>query len=264
MTRMPALFIGHGSPMNLILDNDYTKGLKALARRLPRPEAICVISAHWMTRGSTFISCQPSLRQIYDFYGFPDALYSIRYEPPGHPALAKRALELLSGASKACACNESWGNDHAAWSLLHHMFPEADIPLFLISIDMAAPLHRHLAFGKALAPLREEGVLFIGSGNIVHNLPQADFRNMEAAPDPRGVAFDEAVKEALLRQDVETLAHYDRLGEAARYSVPTPDHYLPLLYTAAMRQEDDELEFTCESFQNRSVSMRGLMLGAGD
>ncbi|BCR04317.1 dioxygenase [Desulfuromonas versatilis] len=246
--------------MNLVLENDYTRGLRQLGPRLPRPEAICVVSAHWLTRG-TFVSCQPEPRQIYDFYGFPQELYEIRYRPQGHPGLAARAVELLRGVVPTAACDAGWGDDHAGWSVLHHLFPKADVPVFLVSIDMAAPAATHLALGRALAPLRDEGVLILGSGNIVHNLRLADLGDVDAPPEPLGLAFDAAMKQALLAGDLETLVNYQQLGETARYAVPTPDHYYPMLYPAAVRGQGEPLSFTCEIFQNRAVSMRAFLVG---
>ncbi len=260
MKKMPALFVGHGSPMNVVLENPYTESLRDLSRRLPRPEAVCVVSAHWLTRG-TFVSCQERPRQIYDFFGFPEDLYRIPYGPPGHPALARRTVALLRAEAPAAACNADWGDDHSGWSVLRHMYPGADVPVYLVSVDMTAPAARHAALGRLLAPLRGEGVLVMGSGNIVHNLRLADFETMDAAPDPRGVAFDESVKEALRAGDLGTLVRYERLGEPARYAVPTPDHYFPMLYAAALREDGEPLRFPCEIFQNRSVSMRSFAIG---
>lgn len=260
MKKMPVLFVGHGSPMNIAMDNAYTRSLRDLSRRLPRPEAVCVVSAHWMTRG-TFVSCQAVPRQIHDFYGFPEELYRVRYEPPGHPALARRTVALLQAAAPEAACNEEWGHDHAGWSVLLHMYPAADVPVYLVSVDMTAAAARHAALGRLLAPLRDEGVLVVGSGNIVHNLRLADFADMDAPPDSRGIAFDAAVKEALSAGDMETLIRYEDLGAAGRYAVPTPDHYFPMLYAAALREEGEPLRFPCEIFQNRSVSMRSFAIG---
>ncbi len=260
MTRMPVLFVGHGSPMNIVLDNSYTRSLRDLSRRLPRPEAVCVVSAHWLTRG-TFVSCQPRPRQIYDFFGFPEALYRVAYGPPGHPALASRTVALLRAAAPAAACDDGWGHDHAGWSVLRHMYPAADVPVYLVSVDMTAPAERHAALGRLLAPLRDEGVLVLGSGNIVHNLRLADFDDMDAPPDPRGVAFDASVKDALSAGDLASLVAYERLGGPARFAVPTPDHYFPMLYAAALRERGESLRFPCEIFQNRSVSMRSFAIG---
>lgn len=260
LPRLPALFIGHGSPMNALLDTAYPRSLRSLATALPRPEAVCVVSAHWLTSG-TRVACGPSLRQIYDFYGFPEALYRIRYQPPGHPEKARRALDLLGGAAQGVACDDSWGHDHAGWTVLMHLFPAADVPTFFVSIDMGARAAWHAELGRRLAPLRDEGVLVLGSGNLVHNLGLADLGDLDASPDPRGVRFDQTVKSALLADDLETLVHYERHGEAARYSVPTPDHYLPLLWVTALRQPGEPVSFPCELFQNGAVSMRSVLLG---
>ena len=260
MKRMPVLFVGHGSPLNIVLDNPFTKSLRDLSRRVPRPEAVCVVSAHWTTRG-TFVSCQAVPRQIHDFFGFPEALYRVRYEPPGHPALARRTVALLAAEAPGASCNDAWGHDHAGWSVLRHMYPAADVPAYLVSIDMTAPAKTHAALGRQLALLRDDGVLVVGSGNIVHNLRLADFADMDAAPDPRGVAFDAAIKEALSAGDLGTLIGYEGLGAPARYAVPTPDHYFPMLYAAALREEGEALSFPCEIFQNRSVSMRSFAIG---
>ncbi|MHB8764765.1 MAG: 4,5-DOPA-extradiol-dioxygenase [Deferrisomatales bacterium] len=258
--RLPALFVGHGSPVNALLDNPYTRSLRSLAGVLPRPEAVCVVSAHWLTTG-TRVACGPSLRQIHDFYGFPAALYRIRYQPPGHPEKARRALELLGGETEGVACDDAWGHDHAGWTVLMHLYPEADVPTFFVSIDLGAPPARHAELGRRLAPLREEGVLVLGSGNLVHNLALADLGNPDALPDPRGVRFDQAARGALLTGDLDALVDYERHGDAARFSVPTRDHYLPLLWVAALRQPGEPVSFPCELFQNGAVSMRSVRLG---
>lgn len=260
MNRMPVLFVGHGSPMNIMMDNAFTRSLRHLSEKLPKPQAVCVVSAHWQTRG-TFVACQEKLRQIYDFYGFPEELYEVRYEPPGCPDLAQRAVTLMRLVDPVVRCNDEWGQDHAGWSVLRHLYPMSDIPVFLISIDMTAPLERHVQLARSLAPLRDEGVLILGSGNLVHNLMDADFINMFAPPDQRGTSFDKAIKEALLSGDIDTLVNYRQMGEPALYSVPTTDHYLPLLYSAALREEGESLSFICEMFQNRSVSMRSFIVG---
>jgi 4,5-DOPA dioxygenase extradiol len=260
MKRMPVLFVGHGSPMNIMLDNTFTRSLRYLAGKIPKPEAVCVVSAHWQTRG-TFVACQENLRQIYDFYGFPEELYKVHYEPAGYPKLALRAVALMHLVDPIVRCNDEWGHDHAGWSVLKHLYPAADVPVFLVSADMTAPPERHVQLAQSLAPLRDEGVLILASGNIVHNLRDADFINMYAPSDRRGISFDTTVKEALLSEDIDTLVNYRRLGEPALYSVPTTDHYLPLLYAAGLREEGESLSFICEMFQNRSVSMRSFLVG---
>ena len=261
MPRMPALFVGHGSPLNAILDNIFTRSLQNLSSRLPRPEAVCLVSAHWQTTG-TRVSCQDRLRQIHGFRGFPQEVYEIEYAPPGHPALARRAVEVLGGDSEDIVCDDSWGHDHAGWTVLMHLFPQADMPTFFVSVDMAAPPARHAQLGARLAPLRDEGVLILGSGNLVHNLAAADLGDMDAEPDSRGVRFDAHVRDALLAGDLDSLVGYTRWGQDAAYSVPTLDHYLPLLWVAALREAGEPVTFPCEVIQNRSVSMRSVLVGA--
>ena len=260
MKRMPVFFIGHGSPMNIIQHNTFTRSLRDLSAKLPKPQAICVVSAHWQTRG-TFVACQENLKQIYDFYGFPEELYKVRYEPPGCPDLAQRAAALMRQVDPMVQCSDEWGHDHSGWSVLKHLYPAADIPVFLVSVDMTASTERHVGLARSLSPMRDEGVLILGSGNIVHNLRDADFIDMDAPPDCRGISFDNTVKQALLSADIDTLVNYRRMGEPALYSVPTADHYLPLLYAAGLREEGESLSFICEMFQNRSVSMRSFLVG---
>lgn len=264
MKKMPILFTGHGSPMNLVDDNDYTRTLKKLAETLPRPRAICVISSHWQTRGIR-ICCDAFPRQVYDFYDFPSELYDIVYEPVGSPDDAVRALELMDSEENNVFCSTAamgdpeWGNDHSAWAVLIHLFPRADIPTFYVSVDNSMPAEQHVALAKKLQALREEGVMIIGSGNVVHNLHDLDWRNRDAAPSEPGYLFDQYVKEALQNNDLERLVQYRQSGEMARYSAPTEDHFLPLLWIAALKDENDTLQFIYEGFQNRSVSMTSFM-----
>jgi len=260
MNRMPALFIGHGSPMNMVLDNEYTRSLISLKEKLPRPRAIVIVSAHWQTAG-TRISASPKPRQIYDFYGFPPELYNIRYEPVGAPSIAGRAHELMGGDAEGVLVDNSWGDDHAGWAVLKFLYPGAEIPITVISVDMAAPASRHAELAARLAPLRDEEVLVLASGNLVHNLFDADIMHEDASPDPRGVRFDAIAKRALLEGDLESIVHYERFGDDARYSIPTRDHYLPLIWAAALHLPEDSVTFPCEIMQNRSVSMRSVAFG---
>lgn len=253
MLRMPVLFIGHGSPMNLILDNIYTRSLKKLGRILPRPKSICVFSAHWQTRG-TYVHTGAKATQIFDFYGFPDELYKIIYTPAGAPETAQKAADTAH-----ITPSSAWGNDHAAWSVLYHMYPQADIPVFYISSDMTAGFESIFDLAASLKPLRDEGVLFIGSGNIVHNLREADFYNSDAEPDERGVIFDSAIKKAVETNDISIITNPMALGEDARFSVPTRDHYIPFAAACGLRDVADKATFTCEGFQNSSVSMRSVL-----
>lgn len=251
---MPVLFIGHGSPMNVIEDNVFTRSLARLGRDLPRPEAIVVVSAHWVTRG-TRVTCQPHPRTIHDFLGFPPELYEMEYPAPGDPQLGRDVAELAEGVR-----DSSWGFDHASWAILHHMYPDADVPLVEVSLDATASPARHFEIGRALGPLRDRGVLVIGSGNLVHNLAAVRWED-GAEPYPWAVEFDAWARERLLAGDDGGLVHYERLGRTAERAVPTNEHYLPLLYAAAMRRDGDEVAFTHEGIDMGSVSMRCVRIG---
>ena len=249
---MPVLFIGHGSPMNIIQENAYTKALQRLRLSLPRPEAILVISAHWLTRG-TFVCSGEKPKQIYDFDGFPDELYKIQYQPPGAQAVAESLANELG--SPAIRLDPKWGIDHASWAVLVHLYPQANIPVLELSLDVTKTEEEHFEFGKKLSFLRRKNVLIIGSGNIVHNLRRIDFQE-DASPYPWAVEFDEFIKEALVKNDTNRLLHYREFSPAGTLAVPTDDHYLPMLYSAALREEHEIIEFFHESFQNASMSMR--------
>ena len=262
--KMPLLFVGHGSPMNIILDNDYTRSLTAWGKRLPRPKAIMVVSAHWLTPG-TFVTCMDRPRTIHDFYGFPEELYAIAYPSPGTPVEARFVTDLVRRVP--VGCNHDWGLDHASWAVLKYLYPEADIPVFELSLDYSynewhpKPLQYHYDLAAELAGLRRRGVLIIGSGNIVHNLSLIDFHDMDAEPLPWAVSFDKKVKRSLLDGNHRDLINYRNLGEGASLAVPTLDHYLPLLYVAALQEKDEQLTFTHEGFQNSSISMRCFQIG---
>lgn len=261
---MPALFIGHGSPMNAIMKNDFTQSLTDLGRILPRPRAIMVISAHWLTDG-TFVACMDKPRTIHDFYGFPEELYRIKYPSPGAPECAKFITELLN--KDRVKCDYEWGLDHASWAILRHVYPESDIPVFEMSLDYSfndwnpKPLQYHFDLARGLAELRKKGVLIIGSGNIVHNLRLIDFSNINASPYDWAVEFDELVKANLLEWNPEGLIDFEKMSKAAPYAVPTLDHYLPLVYTIALREENEPITFTYEGFQHGSISMRCFQIG---
>ncbi len=262
--KMPVLFIGHGSPMNIILENDYTRSLVALGNRLPRPKAVLVVSAHWLTSG-TFVTCMKKPKIIYDFYGFPEELYEMSYPSPGAPDEAEAVTGMVRKA--AVACDRAWGLDHASWAVLRHMYPEADIPVFEMSLDYSfndwhpKPLQYHYDLATELAPLREQGVLIIGSGNIVHNLKLVDFKDMNANPYEWAEEFDAFVKDRLLRRDHRGLIDYQSNGKSSAFSVPTFDHYLPMIYAIALQGKDEQLTFVHEGFQNASVSMRCFQIG---
>jgi 4,5-DOPA dioxygenase extradiol len=255
--RMPVLFLGHGSPINAVEDNEFTRALEAAAADLPRPEAIMVVSGHWLTE-STVVTCGENPRTIHDFLGFPEELYHVTYPAPGAPSQARAALELTKLA--AVACDFNWGFDHASWAPLRHMFPKADIPMFEMSLDVTKPPGLHYSLAAHLQPLRMHGVLVVGSGNIVHNLGRVRWET-DAEPYPWAVEFDEIVKAKLLAGDHDALVDYKRLGPSAQLAVPTPDHYLPMLYALGLQLPEEPLSFIYEGFQNASVSMRCFRIG---
>jgi 4,5-DOPA dioxygenase extradiol len=259
--RMPALFIGHGSPMNAIEDNDYTKSLNKLGRDIDRPEAVLVVSAHWLTKG-TSVCCRQMPETIHDFYGFPRQLYQVQYPAPGAPALAKSLSELSRGQVN---CDLTWGLDHASWAVLRHIYPKADVPVFELSLDYfpgtfdEKPVRHHYELAGKLAKIREQGVLVMGSGNAVHNLRMIDFENAGATPYEWASSFDDKLRENLLSGADERIIDY-RTMPGGDLAVPTLDHYLPMIYALGMRQPGESLEFIHEGFQNRSISMRSFII----
>lgn len=254
-TRMPALFLAHGNPMNALADNAFTRSLATLAADLPRPRAILVVSAHWLTHGTHVLTAEHP-RTIHDFGGFPQPLYDIEYPAPGAPEVAERVAELLPTARP----DDGWGLDHASWTVLRHMWPDAHVPVLELSLDFDASPAAHWELGRALAPLRDEGVLVVGSGNIVHSFAGISWEP-DAPAKPWAEEFDAWVADALLREDAETLVDYERAGTMARLSVPTNDHYLPLLYPAAMRAEGEPVTFTHTGIDMGSMSMRCMRFG---
>jgi 4,5-DOPA dioxygenase extradiol len=262
--KMPVLFIGHGSPMNIVLKNGYTQCLTDLGKTMPTPRAILVISAHWLTDG-TFVTCAPKPKTIYDFYGFPDELYRLTYPAPGSPADAQLITTLVK--TPVVKCDTAWGLDHATWAVLRHMYPAANIPVLEMSLDYSPyngwnrpSLQYFYDLAKQLAPLREKGVLIIGSGNIVHNLRVIDM-DIDAKPYDWAVEFDEKVKRSLLEKNHSVLLDCQNTDRATALAVPTLDHYLPMLFAAALQEKDEKLEFVHEGFQNRSISMRCFKIG---
>ncbi len=254
---MPLVFVGHGSPMNAVQQNDFTRSLASLGARLPRPRSILCISAHWETEG-TFVTGAAHPEQIYDFYGFPDELYKIMYSPQGSLEDADRIASL--GNQVPVAPNSQWGIDHGSWAVLKHIYPRHDIPVIQLSLDGTKNEEEHFELASFLLPLRSEGVLIIGSGNIVHNLRLMSWEQFGEEPFPWAKEFDLQVKEALETRDLELLVRYgSRNPDAATHAVPTNEHYLPLLYVAALRQKAEQVEFIHEGFQHRSVSMRSFV-----
>jgi 4,5-DOPA dioxygenase extradiol len=247
--RMPMLFVGHGSPMNAIVENEWSRGFAALSRVVESPRAILCVSAHWFLPG-VFVTGEEQPRTIHDFGGFPDELYRIHYPAPGSPSLAARVAQLTSATPRS-----DWGLDHGSWSVLLHMFPKADVPVVQLSIDARLPPSQHVALGRKLAPLRDEEVLILGSGNVTHNLRHAFTRQDRP---PWAEKFDAAAAEAAKRLDADELAALLSTEEGRR-SHPTPDHYLPLLYVAGAAVPGDKVTFPVEGFDMGSLSMRAML-----
>lgn len=258
-SRMPVLFVGHGSPMNAIEDNRWSQGFRAMGQALPEPRAVLSISAHWLLPG-TFVTNNAQPETIHDFGGFPPALHQVSYPAPGDPALAERIQRLL--APLGAATRSDWGLDHGTWSVLCHMRPSADVPVLQLSIDARLSPEKHLEIGRALAPLRDEGVLILGSGNIVHNLRDA-FGNMRSGRNitPAWASgFDSSVATALEQRDGAYLSA--SLGtDMGRASHPSVEHYLPLLYSFGASTEQDALSYPITGFDAGSLSMRSVRFG---
>ncbi len=254
--RQPAIFIGHGSPMNIVRDNAFTRSLHELGQRHGRPQAALVVSAHWLTRNETRVATHPRPATIHDFGGFPPELYQVRYPAPGSPEVARQAAEAVQ--SIKIHEDHEMGLDHGAWSILRHIWPEAEVPVFQLSIDCNKAPAFHHDLGQELRRLRDHGVLILGSGNIVHNLRRLSSREDDPQHADWAVEFDEWTRGRLVENDHQALVQYDRQGTAARLSVPTNDHYLPLLYTLGAMHPEEQVKFTHESFQHGSISMRSF------
>jgi 4,5-DOPA dioxygenase extradiol len=254
--RMPSLFVGHGSPMNAVEDNELTRAWAAAARGMPRPRAVLCISAHWET-GGVLLTASENPETIHDFYGFPAKLHAVRYPAPGDPGLAARAAELLRHAE--AGLDGRRGLDHGSWSVLRAMYPRADVPVVQLSLDSTRSPRGHYELARELAPLRDEGVLILGSGNIVHNLRYADFGREDGYD--WAVRFDQEVRSRIRAGDHGALAAYQGLGADATLAVPTPEHYLPLLYVLAVQAQGEEAAFFNERTLLGSVSMTCVRMG---
>jgi 4,5-DOPA dioxygenase extradiol len=253
---MPVVFFGHGSPMNTLERNPYTEAWRRIGESIPAPKAILCVSAHWYTEG-TAVTAMSRPKTIHDFYGFPQALFDVQYPAPGEPKLASRVRELL--APLEVGLDESWGLDHGTWSVLKHAYPKADVPVVQLSIDGTQPPQFHYETGRRLAALRDEGILVAGSGNVVHNLrlmKRGGGRAFDWA-----VRFNESIREALAARDHVILVSFDKLGEDARLSVPTPEHYLPLLYIAGLQGADETMSFPVDGYDLGSISMLTAVAG---
>jgi 4,5-DOPA dioxygenase extradiol len=255
---MPAIFFGHGNPMNALLDNSYTQAWQRIGQETTKPKAILSISAHWFVP-ETDVTVSTAPRTIHDFGGFPRELYGVQYPAPGDPDLARRVQQML--APVPVALDNSWGLDHGTWSVLRHVYPDAGVPVVQLSIDETQPADFHFEIGKKLAPLRDEGVLIVGSGNIVHNLHAYAWGRHTRDPYDWAVRFESEAKQIMLAGEYKPLITYERLGPEAMLSIPTPDHYLPLLYVLATRQNRELTSFPVEGVDGGSISMLSVQIG---
>jgi 4,5-DOPA dioxygenase extradiol len=254
---MPAVFVGHGNPMNALSHNAYTAAWSAIGAALPKPKAILCISAHWYVP-KTAVTSVAEPRTIHDFGGFPPELYQVQYPAPGSPELAAETADLLLPFAIQAA---DWGLDHGTWSILMHIFPNADIPVVQLSIDETREAVWHYEIAKRLSPLREKGILILGSGNIVHNLHTYSWGKHNAEPYDWAIRFESGVRKALSSGDIGPLIDYEKLGRDALLSIPTPDHYLPFLYVLAQRRNNERITFPVEGFDDGSISMLGVQIG---
>lgn len=258
--KMPVLFLGHGSPMNAIEENEFVEGFRNIGKSIPRTDAILCVSAHWETRG-TFVTAMDRPKTIHDFGGFPKALYEVQYPAPGKPGLANEVKSLISGTT--VELDHKWGLDHGAWSVIKHMYPSADVPVIEMSLDYYQTPQYHYDLSKQLASLRKKGVLIIGSGNMVHNLGLVAWDKF----DSDNFAFDwaqeasEKMKKYILNGDHKKLINYRCHGKAFELAIPTPEHYLPLLYVLALQEENDDVQLFNDKAVAGSLTMTSVKIG---
>lgn len=254
----PSIFFGHGNPLNALGDNAYTRAWRDIGKQMAKPQAILSISAHWFVP-ETGVTIATAPRTLHDFGGFPQQLYQVQYPAPGDPHLARRVQAMLSPLP--VNLNESWGLDHGTWSVLCHVYPQADVPVVQLSIDATKPASFHFELGRRLAALREEGVLILGSGNLVHNLRAYAWGQAAADPYDWALRFEKEARGLISLGDTKPLIEYNTLGKDAQLCIPTPDHYLPLLYVLATRQSTDHVTFPVEGVDGGSISMLAVQVG---
>lgn len=259
--KMPVLFLGHGSPMNAIEENNFVKEFRKLGKELPKPKAVLCISAHWETKG-TFVTAMENPRTIHDFGGFPQELFDVQYPAPGSPSLAKETQEIITSAT--VGLDEKWGLDHGAWSVIKHLYPDADVPVIQLSLDYTQPAQYHYDLAKQLAALRDKGVLIVGSGNMVHNLRMVDFSKIN---NPYGydwaIEANDQMKKYIRSGSYQNLIDYKTQGKAFQLAIPTPDHYLPLLYTLALKDDKDEVSLFNDVPLAGSLTMTSVKIVPG-
>ncbi|WP_460552972.1 4,5-DOPA-extradiol-dioxygenase [Ferruginibacter profundus] len=258
-TQMPVLFMGHGSPMNAIEENEFVQGFRDIGKTIPKPNAILCISAHWETKG-TFVTAMAKPQTIHDFGGFPQALFEVQYPAPGDPALAKETKTIIT--KTAVGLDEKWGLDHGAWSVIKHLYPNADVPVIQMSLDYTQAPQYHYGLAKELASLRKKGVLIIGSGNMVHNLRMIAWDKLNTS----GYGYDWAIeandkmKQWILNGDHQSLINYKAQGKAFELAIPSPDHYLPLLYTMALKEENEKVSVFNDKAIAGSLTMTSVKI----
>lgn len=251
--KMPVLFLGHGSPMNAIEENEFVQGFRNIAGQIKKPKAILCISAHWETRG-TFVTAMSNPRTIHDFGGFPKELYEVQYPAPGSPELAKEARDLVK--TTEVGLDDKWGLDHGAWSVIKHLYPGADVPVIQMSLDYYQKPQYHYDLARELGLLREKGVLIIGSGNMVHNLGLVDWRRLnESFSYEWAQEANDKMKQYILNDDHKSLINYQQLGREFQLAVPTAEHYLPLLYTLALKGKNETADFFNDKPVGGSITM---------
>lgn len=258
--KMPVLFLGHGSPMNAIEDNEFVRNFQALGKSLPTPHAILCISAHWLTNG-TSVTAMEKPPTIHDFGGFPEELFQQQYPAPGSPALAKLTQSIIT--QTAVSLDNAWGLDHGAWTVIKHLYPAANIPIIQLSIDYTKPGSWHFNLAKELSVLRNKGVLIIGSGNIIHNLRMIDFANFHKDDYGYDWAIEARAKfnQYISTGDFAPLLNWEKLGTYAKYAIPTPDHYYPLLYTLGTKENQEPLKIFNDKLMAGSLSMTSIQIG---
>ncbi len=253
---MPVLFLGHGSPMNAIQENEFSKGWKTAGKTIPKPTAILCISAHWETKG-TFVTAMEQPKTIHDFGGFPDELFAVQYPAPGSPELAAETKKIITKTE--VGLDDKWGLDHGAWSVIKHLYPKADVPVIQMSLDYSQGPKYHYELAKELSALRKKGVLIIGSGNMVHNLRMMDWNNQDSGFD-WALEANSKLKKLIIDGNHKSIQEYATLGKSVELAVPSPDHFLPLIYTLALKSEKDKISFFNDKTVMGSISMNSVKI----
>jgi len=256
--RMPAIFFGHGNPMNALADNEWTRSWRKIGQNVPKPKAILCISAHWFVP-TLAVTAMERPRTIHDFGGFPRELFEVQYAAAGSPESAQRVVQLLDGVAELD--DRHWGLDHGTWSVLCHVFPDADVPVIQLSIDETKPTAWHYELAMKLTPLRDEGVLVIGSGNLVHNLHAYAWGRHDVEAFEWARNFDLTAREFISNHDHQPLINYETLGKDALLSIPTPEHYLPLIYVLGVSRDNEAVSFPVSGFDGGSISMTSVLVG---